>query len=240
ESAVDGDTLKLADGNTVRILGINSPEKGQHYYNEAKVKMAQLVGGRVIELERDADAKDQYGRQLRHGFIDGNVNIAIEMLKGGFAIVYNYGNGKARYMEEYATAERSAQSARRGIWAKGGQDACTSCITLVSLQADAAGDECENSNDEYATFRNACTINCNLQGWNVRDNSSSHMYTFTDFNVAAGAAFSLRSGCGTNTPSDIYWCGSQGSCNAVWNNDSDRLIMANKGNEIVIDYPYAK
>src|SRR5688500_17033673 len=42
---VDGDTADLRDGRTVRYIGLNTPEKDQPYYNEAKEANRQLVEG---------------------------------------------------------------------------------------------------------------------------------------------------------------------------------------------------
>jgi micrococcal nuclease len=33
---IDGDTIELTNGRRVRYIGINTPERDQPYYNEAK------------------------------------------------------------------------------------------------------------------------------------------------------------------------------------------------------------
>ena len=43
---VDGDTIKDQMGNSYRLLGINTPEKEQLYYSEAKDYMKELIEGR--------------------------------------------------------------------------------------------------------------------------------------------------------------------------------------------------
>ncbi len=44
---IDGDTIKLQNGERVRLLGINTPEKGQPYYEEAtnRLNMATIRRG---------------------------------------------------------------------------------------------------------------------------------------------------------------------------------------------------
>ena len=42
-SAVDGDTVKLQTGRSVRLLGYDTPEVGQCGYDEALVRMVALT-----------------------------------------------------------------------------------------------------------------------------------------------------------------------------------------------------
>jgi micrococcal nuclease len=81
---VDGDTIELTDGRRVRYIGINTPERDQPYYKEATEANRQLVAGKTLQLEFDAETFDQYGRTLAYIWMDGEmVNLA--MLRNGFA-----------------------------------------------------------------------------------------------------------------------------------------------------------
>ena len=48
---IDGDTVKLANGETVRLLHINAAEKGEKCYEEAKTRLEALVLEKKIWLE---------------------------------------------------------------------------------------------------------------------------------------------------------------------------------------------
>ena len=61
----DGDTIDLSNGETVRFSGINTPEKGECYYNEAKQALTELVLDKEVFIERDMTNKDKYNRLLR-------------------------------------------------------------------------------------------------------------------------------------------------------------------------------
>jgi len=64
---VDGDTLKLSNGQTVRMIGIDTPEKGQCGFAEASARLNQLVGGQTVATPAGArDDVDRYGRVLRY------------------------------------------------------------------------------------------------------------------------------------------------------------------------------
>ena len=47
---VDGDTVKLSNGETVRLIGIDTPEKGQCGFNEATNLMRSLVQGQTVAV----------------------------------------------------------------------------------------------------------------------------------------------------------------------------------------------
>jgi hypothetical protein len=70
-----------------------------------------------------------------------------------------------------------------------------------------------------------------LTGWGVRDESSSHRFSFpTGFTLDAGARVRIRSGCGTDAADELFWCTS-GS--AIWNNDGDTAFLVDPSGNIV-------
>ena len=65
---LDGDTFVLESGQTVRLLGINAPDRGEQGYEEAKEYLQGLVEGEEIGLEYDAYQDDKFGRILAYVF----------------------------------------------------------------------------------------------------------------------------------------------------------------------------
>ncbi len=123
DHAIDGDTLVTADGRTVRVIGIDTPETHhpdmdgpQPFGPEAAVRMSALVDGRTVRLERDAVDIDDYGRLLRHVRVDGRL-VAATLVAEGLAHVLvippNVG-----HEAELRTAEAAARAARRGLWGR--------------------------------------------------------------------------------------------------------------------------
>ena len=112
---VDGDTVELRDGRTVRYIGLNTPEKDQPYYNEAKEANRQLVEGKTVELEWDVETVDQKGRNLAYIWVDG-VMANWEIVWLGFANAYTV-PPNVRYEEEIRAAEQDARENERGLWA---------------------------------------------------------------------------------------------------------------------------
>jgi len=91
-SITDGDTVKLADGRSVRLLQIDTPELNENecYAKESQLALANLLnirGTLRITTDPNLDKVDAYGRILRYIF-NGKVNINHEMVKIGDATPY--------------------------------------------------------------------------------------------------------------------------------------------------------
>lgn len=121
DHAVDGDTLVTADGRTVRLIGIDTPETHhpdmagpQPFGPEAAARLAALVDGREVGLERDAAGVDGYGRELRHVWAGGRLAAETLAAEGLGYVLIIPPNG--RHEAELRAAEAAARAARRGLW----------------------------------------------------------------------------------------------------------------------------
>lgn len=115
----DGDTLKLSDNKTFRLYGVNAPEVKEPLFEEAKAFTQNLVLGKEISFEQEANYKvDKFGRELGYVVV-GGVNLNIELVKNGLARVVLYEKrAKIKYQDELLTAEKSAKELRLGVWKK--------------------------------------------------------------------------------------------------------------------------
>ena len=111
---VDGDTFVLEDGRKVRLIGIDTPEYGQDYFQEAKQKTFDLVFGKKVLLEKDTSEYDTYGRILRYVYVDG-VFVNLELVKGGYARALTI-PPDVKYADLFTSAEYGARLGKRGIW----------------------------------------------------------------------------------------------------------------------------
>jgi len=120
----DGDTIKLSGGQKVRYLGIDSPERGEAYYEEARAKNRRLVNGKRVELHRDGpEERDRYGRTLALVYVnDGtsseSICVNLELVREGLASVYIAHEDaiSTRTLEDLIAAQRTAMAQRIGIW----------------------------------------------------------------------------------------------------------------------------
>lgn len=86
---VDGDTLKLENGQYVRLLSINAPEKNEPFYSESANFLKLLALDKIARLERDKDDRDNYGRLLRYVYVDlygKEVFINEESIREGYSV----------------------------------------------------------------------------------------------------------------------------------------------------------
>lgn len=235
---IDGDTVDLSDGQRVRLLGINTPEKGQPYYEEATNRLKELIEGKEVSLEKDVDDKDQYGRLLRFIFYN-NKNINVEMVKEGYATVYIVG-ANTKYKTELENAWQECLENKVNLCKPPSEEnVCDkTCIGISYFHWNAEGDDCYNLNDEYVTFINSCSYSCDLTAWTVKD-EANHIYTYPSFTLESNAIVTLYTGCGTNTATKLYWCSSGYTCNAIWNNDGDTLFLRDGDGNLIFDYSYS-
>ncbi|GAA1803251.1 thermonuclease family protein [Nesterenkonia flava] len=82
---IDGDTLELADGERVRLLGIDSPERGECHFDTASARMSELVLGQSVTLTRAGEDRDRYDRLLRYVDVDGT-DAGLTLIQEGLAI----------------------------------------------------------------------------------------------------------------------------------------------------------
>ena len=106
---VDGDTLELGNGESVRLVGIDTPEVGECGFERASAKLASLTLGKRVLLTRSDDDRDRYGRLLRYVDV-GEVDAGLRLIRSGSAIArYDSRDGYGYHPREptYVAADRA-------------------------------------------------------------------------------------------------------------------------------------
>lgn len=88
-SVVDGDTIRVRINGkveTVRYIGINTPERDDPGFVDATRQNRQLVAFRDVRLESDCSDEDIYGRKLRYVWV-GRTFVNRELVRLGCAEV---------------------------------------------------------------------------------------------------------------------------------------------------------
>ncbi|MGG2395489.1 thermonuclease family protein [Pseudomonas sp. SH1-B] len=120
---VDGDTVRLADGRSIRLIGINAPELGRKgrtdepYAVQATRRLQALVDasdGRVGLLYGE-QRKDRYGRTLAHLYDRQGRNLEAQLLSEGLGFMVAVAPNTALVTCQ-AGAERLARLQRLGVW----------------------------------------------------------------------------------------------------------------------------
>ncbi len=229
QKVTDGDTIVLQNGDRVRLLSIDTPERGQAFYTESKMFLQQLVGGRKVRLEAGIENKDKYGRLLRYVFVDGKL-ANLEIVREGYAKALIF-NEDEKYADAVRKAEEKAREKGKGIWSL---DADDFCLYASAFHFNARGSDNANLNDEYVTFKNKCYREIDMTGWKVMD-SSDDGFMFPAFVLGSRHTITLRSGKGRNNGTDVFW----GSGKAVWNNKHDALLLFDSKQRLMLNYSYS-
>lgn len=117
----DGDTIKTAKGEKIRLLGINTPEithtssPGQVMGKEATQALTRILMGKTVRLTFDRERRDIYGRTLAHIWLRDGTWVNGEMVRLGFAHVYTF-TPNIRWAKKLIALERPARKQRLGIW----------------------------------------------------------------------------------------------------------------------------
>ena len=112
---VDGDTIDVrgAGGEErVRIIGIDTPERGECGFTEASAALSAIIQGKNVELLGGArDDRDRYDRLLRYVDLDG-ADAGLELVKAGWATArYDSRDGYGRHLREDAYVAADAATA---------------------------------------------------------------------------------------------------------------------------------
>lgn len=86
---VDGDTLDIND-NRIRLSLVNTPERGQEGYMEAKKLVQNLCLNKNGEVDIDDGQRrgDRYGREVGIVYCDG-ININKALVENNLAVIYS-------------------------------------------------------------------------------------------------------------------------------------------------------
>lgn len=120
---VDGDTLVISTGETVRLIGIDTPEKEDCYSTNAANRLRELVLDKEISIEYDQSEKDRYSRTLLYVWVNGSFVNEV-LVKEGYADAKRY-PPNIKYASVLEVAETEARSKGLGIWSS---DPCISAF----------------------------------------------------------------------------------------------------------------
>lgn len=121
---VDGDTLRVrlrtGANVSVRMLGINTPERGRCGSKDATENLEKLapVGSTVnLVSDRTQAAKDRYGRLLRYVARQGGFkDLSYRQAFNGYTKRYVFGGKPVARDRDYVRAITSARNNNRGLW----------------------------------------------------------------------------------------------------------------------------
>lgn len=215
EKIIDGDTIVIENKTSVRLLGINSPEKGELYYEEAKKFLEDSVLNEKVYLEFGTKRYDQYNRILGFVFL-GNKNMNIELVKQGFANVYilDY----KRYEKQLRAAWQDCIKNKKNL-CESSENVCASCIKLKEF----------NHKNQEVIFYNNCNFECELTKWQIKDEGRKK-FIFPEFILKGNSSIMIKIGEGNNSPNVLFW----EEDDYIWTEAGDTLFLRDNEGKLVL------
>ncbi len=114
---IDGDNLELDNAKSVRLYGINCPEKGQMFSKEAIDLSTKLALNNQIRLDYQPNYQtDRWNRLLAYVFINDTF-LNEQLIRQGFCEVTIYQKrAKLKYQDELLNAQNLAKQEKIGRW----------------------------------------------------------------------------------------------------------------------------
>lgn len=131
---VDGDTVKLSNGQKMRLIGVDTPEV--HYSNKLlkdsdrtgrDIKTIQALGrkasdftknlclGKKARLEFDVEKHDRYGRLLGYLYLEDGTFVNGKILEEGYGQVMTV-PPNVKHAEYFLKLQKDARAKRKGLW----------------------------------------------------------------------------------------------------------------------------
>lgn len=113
---IDGDTIVVEPDERIRYVGIDTPETGEPFSEEAMEFQKKVVlGSRVRIATCEQEPRDDYGRTLAF-VLKGNLDVGEQLLRQGLARTLFLGPCGRAVAKRYRTLERGAFLSGLGIW----------------------------------------------------------------------------------------------------------------------------
>jgi len=123
QRVVDGDTLRLTDGRSVRMIGLNAPETGkkgqsaQPFADAATRRLQALVDESEgqVSLRVGEQPADRYGRTLANVYGRNGANLEAQLISEGLGYLVAISPNVA-LVDCQQAAEKAARQAGLGLW----------------------------------------------------------------------------------------------------------------------------
>lgn len=175
---IDGDTIVVDNETNLRLLNINTPEKGTKGSEEAKQFISKFLNKQVDIEEK---GYDKYSRVLARVYTPDYLNLKI--IEEGFATNFLVDDSEVSI---FAEAEKNAIENEKGIWKRSPYFDCIESKIFPEK--------------EFIILKNKCQ-KINIKNWTITDESRKK-YKFKDIYLSTMILHSKK---GEDNSTDVYW-----------------------------------
>ncbi len=211
---IDGDTVEVESEEVVRLLGINTPEKGEDYYREAKEFLEGFVLNKSVRLVYGKEKKDMYGRTLAYLFLR-DVNVNQKIIENGLGNFY-YLSDKDVYFNGFVDVWEKCLERNINLCEKS-KNVCADCVLLKELDFI----------EEKVVLENSCSFACDLDGWTIKDEGRKK-FVFENFILKDKV--SIIVGESEDSSNVLFW----NRKDYVWTDSGDTLFLRDDKNKLVL------
>jgi endonuclease YncB( thermonuclease family) len=213
DRVIDGDTVEV-NGSSFRLLGINTPEKKEYFYQEAKSFLEENVLNKSLTAEKQG--KDLYDRELVYLY-DGEKNINKEVVREGYANYY-FPEGRDAHFIEFSNAWEECIESNKNLCEKS-LNKCADCIELRVWDFES----------QKVVLYNNCNIDCNLNSWTIKDEGRKK-FVFGDFNFRSKTEVSIIVDDKRSNQEILYWKNQT----YVWTSTGDTIFLRDAQGKLVL------
>lgn len=174
---IDGDTLELQDGRTIRLANINSPEKSSPLSSQSSNFLKQFEN-KTVSIQ--VLTTDKYGRQVARIYSKDYLNK--QLVELGLASKFLVQTSELKI---FFDAENKAINTEQGIW---NHSKYYGCFTIKVYEKE-----------EFVSIKNNCQIS--FQGFYIKDESRK-IYKFKDIKQDS---INLYTENGQDTQDSLFW-----------------------------------
>ncbi|MFH1425717.1 MAG: thermonuclease family protein [archaeon] len=203
ERIIDGDTLQLKGGEIIRLENINTPEKNQPGYEEAKSFLKKFEN---TTIQVESTGLDKYKRTLAKIYTQDNSYINLEIISQGLANKYLVNDDEIKL---FAEAEANAIKSQKGLWKKSSYSSCFSTQIFPK--------------EEVVKIINYCPP-INFNGWKLKDESRKK-YNFPNIQINE---INIHTKEGNDNETDLF----QNQETEIWDNERDSLYLFDSENNL--------
>ena len=213
---IDGDTIEVNENISVRLLGINSPERGEEYYNEAKEFLENKILKKKVKLKFGKNKFDKYKRILAYVYFE-NKNINLDLVENGFANYY-FPSGKDIFYNDFVNSWGSCIDKEINLCEKS-REKCSNCILLK---------EFDYKNDRII-FYNKCSFDCELTSWKIKDEGRKN-FIFPEFVLGSYGEVEVIVGDEEDSEGILFWKNED----YVFTKSGDSLFLRDSEGKLVL------
>jgi len=232
---IDGDTIDVRIGGQVervRYIGVDTPERDDPYYQEARFANQMFLGEGALTLVRDVSDRDRYDRLLRYVFSAEGAFVNYELMRGGYGQIITF-PPDVSCAETFLAVQEQARSAGAGIWSLPHfQVQAGPGVVIESVFYNGVVELVES--DEYAVITNHGEAPVDLGGWVLNAGGNQQDFRFPAYVLQPGESCRVY----TN---EVHpeTCGfSFGFSEPVWSNRGDCGYLYDPDGALMSEYCY--